>query len=501
MSSRNDAQEPPREGAEFKRALWQEFARGVRNNVIAEFAIQGLRVAGIVVLARMLRPEDFGLFRVLIVVSIFATLVSDVGFPDALVQRKEITPEHESTVWWASLALAGASASLLYVTAPAIARIMAMPELVAGMRLICLPILLEGSAVTANARLRRRLNFGALAVADVLGEIAFLAVAFLLLFFNHPRSSLAGGLAARFAAHALAIWIADGQVVIGRPRVAAIRDLGRFSLSVLGANTAICVSANADYLLVGRLLGTTALGFYSISWDLLRFITARLHRVAVRVIVPAFSRLQDDDHELSRAYRELVGYLARVVLPIIACISLAAPEVLAALYGHQWAPAAMPMRLLAAGLALSGLREGIGSIFYAKDHPSIDLHLNAIRFVLIVIAVTSLAHAGLFGVSAGMSVVEGVIAVVGIYLACQLIGLKLRALLPAVVPGLRVTSWCVIATLAGKAIAMFGEFDGLVVLALVAIPPALVFVALQGSEINLLLEKAFGKDPVRALEA
>src|SRR6202023_3865128 len=215
MTSRNDAEEPATESAVLKRALWQGFARAVRNNVLAEFAVQGLRVAGMVVLARMLRPEDFGLFRVLIVVSIFATLVSDVGFPDALVQRKEITPEHESTVWWASLALAGASASLLYVSAPAIARAMAMPELVAGMRLICLPILLEGSAVTANARLRRRLNFGALAVSDVLGEIAFLAVAFLLLFFNQPRSSLAGGLAARFAAHALAIWIADGHVVIG----------------------------------------------------------------------------------------------------------------------------------------------------------------------------------------------------------------------------------------------------------------------------------------------
>jgi len=159
------------------------------------------------------------------------------------------------------------------------------------------------------------------------------------------------------------------------------------------------------------------------------------------------------------------------------------------------------MRLLAGGLALCGLREGIGSIFYAKDHPSIDLHLNTVRFVLIVIAVTSLAHAGLPGVSAGMSVVEGVIAVGGIYLACQLIGLKPRALLPAVVPGVRLTVWCVIATIPGKAIAMLGEFDGPAVLAFVAIPPALVFVALQGSEIGRLLEKAFDKNPERAMEA
>src|SRR5260370_28262132 len=117
MDEGNGTDEPAGVSEQIKRALWQEFARGVRNNVIAEFAVQGLRVAGMVVLARMLRPEDFGLFRVLIVVSIFATLVSDVGFPDALVQRKEITPDHESTVWSASLVLAVAPGSRLYTAA------------------------------------------------------------------------------------------------------------------------------------------------------------------------------------------------------------------------------------------------------------------------------------------------------------------------------------------------------------------------------------------------
>jgi O-antigen/teichoic acid export membrane protein len=486
------------ESAQFKRDLWQAFARSVRNNVIAEFAIQGLRVGGIVILARLLTPKDFGVLKVLIVVSIFGTLVSDVGFPDALVQRKEISREHEFTAWWVSLALAGTSASVLYFGAPAIAAMMAMPELVASIRLICLPVLLEGTAVTSNARLRRRLRFGALAVADVVAEVAFLAAALLLIWAGFPQLSLAGGLAGRISVHALTIWIADPHMPIGFPRVAAARDLGRFSLSVLGASTAICIAANADYLLVGRLLGSAALGFYSISWDLLRFVNGRLHRVAVRVIVPAFSRLQDDDQELSRAYRELVGYLARVVLPIIGCVAVAAPEVLAALYGPRWIRAAMPIRLLAAGLALSGLREGIGSIFYAKDHPSFDIYLNAIRCGLIAIAVTGLAHAGLIGVSAAMSVVEGAIAIAGIYLACQLIGLPLFTLLPAALPGLRLAGWCVLATAAGKLIAMAAGLEGPLALALVAIPPALVFVSREGSEINRMLSEAFDRSPVRA---
>src|SRR5262249_4006664 len=146
MSNASGIQEPP--SAEFKSNLWQAFSRSVRDNITAEFLVQGLRVGGTVLLARLLRPDDFGLLRILIVVSVFATVLSDVGFPDALVQRKEITPVHESTAWWLNLALAAMSAALLYVVAPAIARAMAMPQLAGALRLICLPVLFEGTAVT-----------------------------------------------------------------------------------------------------------------------------------------------------------------------------------------------------------------------------------------------------------------------------------------------------------------------------------------------------------------
>ena len=489
------------ESAEFKQNLWQAFACSVRDNIAAEFAVQGLRVGGMVLLAHLLHPEDFGLLRVLIIVGGFAMVLSDMGFPDALIQRKEITPVHESTAWWLNLALAGTSAGALYMAAPAIARIMAMPDLAGPIRLICLPVLLEGSAVTANARLRRRLQFRALAAADVVAEIAFLAAALLLLRIGYPRWSLAGALAARLTAHALTIWIADFYVPLVMPSLEAARDLSRFAISVLGANVAICFASNADYLLVGRLLGATALGYYSISWDLLRFIPARLHKVAVRVIFPAFSRLQDDNIELARAYNQLCGYLARVVLPLTACIAVAAPEILRVLYGAQWSPAAMPLRLLAGGLALSGLREGMGAIYYAKNHPSLDIYINIARLVLIVVAVTTLASSGLFRVSAAMSVIEGVISITGQYLVCLLIGSQIRGLLSMAVPGLRLATWCAVATMAGKIIATMAGLDGPIVLALVVIPPALVFGFLEGGDLRVMLSAAFARRAIPAIEA
>jgi len=91
---------PAAQSQEPRHSLWEAVARSVRDNVIAEFVVQGVRVGGFVVLARALSPGDFGVFRILLVVSVFATLSNDAGITDALVQRKELTAAHEATAWW-----------------------------------------------------------------------------------------------------------------------------------------------------------------------------------------------------------------------------------------------------------------------------------------------------------------------------------------------------------------------------------------------------------------
>ena len=479
------------DSAEQRHSLWQAVARSVRDNVIAEFVVQAVRLGGFVVLARALGPGEFGVFRVLLVVSVFASLSNDAGISDALVQRKEITPAHEATAWWLGMMTASVAMLILYATAPLIAAAMDMPGLSKGARLLCLPILLDATAAVPSARLRRVLNFTALATAEVLAEVAFVAVALLVLWRGMPAWVLPGGLAARFTVHALAIWIANPQMPRGQPSRQAARDFAGFALAAWGSRIVYVLSSNADYLLVGRLLGSAALGFYAMAWDLLRFVPDRLHRVAGRVTFPAFCQLQEDHEALARAYLDFFDYMARVVLPIAACAAIAAPEILHTIYGPQWVPSALPMRLLAPGLALSGLRLGIGSIFYSKNRPAIDMYLHGVRLTLLVIAVVGLAPLGLFGVSVGMSLVEGVVSVAGQALACALIGLSLLDLARSVGPALRLTLLCALATLSGRTVATFAGAGDATVLVAAALPPALVYLWMERSNAMDLIGKAF----------
>ena len=181
-----------------ERSLLRGFARSVRDNALGEAAVQLIRVGGIIYLARRLEPSDFGLYRMLIVISSLATLTIEAGIPEALIQRKQLGAAHEATGWWLSCSIGLALAALLYKFAPLVAELLAMPHLGGQLRLLCLPLLALSASTTASARLRRGFNFGAIALADTLAEMCFLASALIVLHVYHaPRWSLAAGLATR----------------------------------------------------------------------------------------------------------------------------------------------------------------------------------------------------------------------------------------------------------------------------------------------------------------
>jgi O-antigen/teichoic acid export membrane protein len=480
--------------------LDRRFARSVRDNMLAECAIQVVRLSAMVVLARALGAAEFGVFRVLMVMSFFAITLLQPGLAEALIQRREINASHESTAWWISVGLGLGGASVLYAGAPLIAWLMAMPALTMGARLICLPVFLDCLSLTSNARLRRELRFGILASAEVVAEVAFLATALGLLWTSLAHWSLMAGLAARVATRALILLIAAPRLPRARPTIAAARELRRFAATVWSGGLINVLSANADFLLVGRLLGASALGFYVLAWDLLRFVPDRLYRVAGRVAFPAFCLLQDNDRELAQAYLNFFKYIARVVLPVAACAAVAAPELIGTIYGSQWLPAAQPLRLLSLGLALMGLRTGIDSVYYAKARPSIDIYLHSTRVALIVAAVCGFSSTGLAGISAAMSGVEGLISIMALTFASVLLGLSRRELVGAALPGLRLALACLLATAVGKAVGLLCDASGPALIAFIALPPAAVFLWLEGSTLSAMVTGVFDFNPAAATQ-
>lgn len=471
--------------------IWQAFARGVRNNMLGEIGVQLVRIAGMVVLARALAPSDFGLFRVLITVTTIVMIINEFGVPDTLVQRQDLRAEHESTAAWANFAITAFTTAALYAGAPLMARAMAMPALPPALRLLCIPIAFEGLASVSTARLTRRLDFGRLALAEVTAELAFVIAAIALLVMGLPRWSLAGGLAARLCGHALTLYSAEPYVPWVKPSRRALSELHGFAGGVLSGRLLFSISNNADYLMVGRLLGSSALGFYGMAWDLLRFVPDRLYKVAGRVTVPAFCRLQDRPAEMRKAFLNFLGYISRVVLPILVCVAVAAPELLRGIYGAKWLPAAMPLRILSVGLIGIGMRAGMGAVYYAKGRPSLDAYLHSLRLLLIVVAIFSTARGGLLAVCVAMSLVELTISGIGQLIACRMVQTSLYSVAATVAPSLKTAALCAAGVWAGKTLSTSLQLHGAPALALVALPAAAAFLWLEGGTARELAGNAF----------
>lgn len=469
----------------------EAFADSVRNNVLAEFGAQAIRFAGIIFLARILSPADFGVLKALLSVTFIALIFVQGGISDALIQRRELTREHECAGWWVNLAVTIATIVVVYLGAGKIADLMEMPALKPGIRLMCVPIFIEGTSMIGSADLERALRFGVLALADVLAEVGFLLGAIVLLFMGLPQWSLIGGLAARFAVHGLTIWTVNPRAYVSFPRPGAVRDLLRFAFSVWGGRIAWSTSANADYLLIGRLLGSDALGLYGMARDLLRFVPNRLHKVAGRVTYSAFCKLQDHDREMARAYAQFYNSIARIILPMMACIVVTAPDLVRTMYGQHWVGVVAPLQVLALGLTFAGLKTAVSSIYFAKGYPSFDIHLNGLRLLLVVAVIFALRHTGLLGIAAGISAVEVAISITAQYVGGLFTHLTLGDMLHESAPGIRLAALCGTASFLASCVSHHFGISGTPGLAIALLPAAAIYFRLEGSNVMEMTKQAF----------
>lgn len=460
-------------------ALWSPAAQGLAHNFAGEVCIQAIRLTGLVVLTRILLPAEFGIFRILLVICAFASLTNFAGIADALIQREDLRSDHISTGWFVTSLLGLSFGLALYRGAPLISDWMKMPELKGAARLLCLPIVLDSTAGVGNATLRRALRFGALALADVLSEAGGLLVSLLLIAIKKPEMALPGGLAARMTLRASAVWIAAGHPFRGAPSLKAAGEIVRFSTFVLSGQVLLICSSNADYFLVGRMLGKNILGYYSIAWDLLLFIPNRLDRIVVRVAMSLFCRIQDDNERLTDTYCRLLSYCSRIMLPCLGCAAVVAPQLIIGIYGLKWQPVVAPLQFLTLGLASTVLRLGVGTLYYAKNRPDLDIWLHAVRLTLVVAVVLLTVRFGLDAVCIGMSVEEVVITVLCQVFVCALIDLRVSDLLAALRPGLQLAVACALTSLLGVGLTTALHLELWSTLVLIILTTGLVFFAAQ----------------------
>ncbi len=466
-------------------ALMRAGARGAMWLGLAQVLGKGAVLLTTVVLARLLTPAEFGLVSLAVVLIVYAEAVADAGVAQALIYL----PRRPAVIRAALLCALTTGLLLMLVTfavAPLIAAFFDNDAVEPLVRLLAVSLFGSALGAVPESLLRRDLLFPRVTAATVVKSVATGAVSVSLALLGYGAYALVWGTLAGSAAYVLITWalLPDRpDLALWRTTRADIRSVIGYGMPVAGSNLLARLVFDVDYLIVGRLLGAAALGYYTLAFRLPELVIINVFYILSAVVFPIYSRVRDDPAMLSRGYLFSVRVFSLYGTCAGVGLAVTAPLVVPVLFGHQWDASVVPLVGLALYAGVRSMSAGANEVYKATGRPGLSLKLSVARLVVLVPALLLAAHWwGIVGVAWMQLAAAAVFAVAMQGLAARVLGLRARQILGALRPGL----------LAGAAVAVAG-----LALARIPLPPALsLVVVVVGGAAAALAALRFGARPV-----
>ena len=305
-----------------------------------------LQMATMMLLARLLSPQDFGLQGMVGVVTGFLALFRDAGLSVATVQRIEVTHEQTSTLFWINVAVGAILAALCAALAPLLAAFYHEPRLYWVAVVSGTTFMFNGLAAQHGALLQRAMRFVTQAKIDVLSLTVGSATGVVMALLDFRYWSLVGMAMASSIVGAAAVWVAVSWVPGPPRRRSGIRSMLHFGGLATCNSFVVFLAWNTEKLLLGRFWGADALGLYGRAYNLVTLPAQQLNNAITGVALPALSRIQHDAERLARSFLRGYSLLISLTIPTTIICALFAEEIVRIVLGAKWMEAAPIFRLL-----------------------------------------------------------------------------------------------------------------------------------------------------------
>lgn len=394
---------------------------------------QAMVLVATAILARILSPGEFGLVALALVFVTLLDAVSDLGLSPALVISTEAElRERANTVFGFTVGLGVVLSALTAAVAPLAALFFDRPDLAPLLAVLGVNFLLRSLGATHYALAQKRIDFRSRTAAELAGVAARSVAGIGLALSGFGAWSLVAGYLVGTTALTMTLWRLVPWRPSGPPSRAQLPRMLRFGSALTGVDVLAALISQVDYIFIGRVLGTHALGLYTLGFRLPEMLIISLAVVAGRVLFPAFAAVDRD--VLNRAFLVSVRYAAVVALPLAAGLAALAEPFVLAVFGERWEGSVDVMRVLSAyGLAVAvGIPAGIA--YKATGQAGILLKLALPHAALVVAAIALLVEEGIVAVAACQAGVATLFAVIGMAIASRMLHVRAGQLVAAILP-------------------------------------------------------------------
>lgn len=386
-------------------------------NVSLKLPYEVFRFATSIIVARILEPKDFGIVSIATMTIYYSNTITNFGFNQALVQRKDITDRHINSVFTFDLAISLCLASLFYVLAPSIAEFFNSPESKNVIKALSVVFVLTTLHDLPYTLLRRGIDFRTIALTDTVQEVSMSLLTLGLAVLGYRYWAIVFG-------HLIPLFFATVYLLIKvrMPRISyhhdSLKELFSFGFWSFINMQVYFFSTRIDRLIIGRVLTPSILGLYDKAKSLQQMPSEGIGVNITTVLFSSFSRAQHSRDELKNMLRKGLLIVSAINFPIYLGLYAVAPHFVLVLLGEKWRGMIPALQIL----SIAGLFISLERLLYVGISGAGDYRRGIKRgiFATCVFAVVSLLLVR-FGIDA---VAIGVVlsSIVGFYLMFDLAG-------------------------------------------------------------------------------
>lgn len=409
--------------------------RGVPWTLLAYAASKAVGVVTVILLARLLVPEDFGVVALALIAIDLVYVVGEMGLGSALILRPDLDRRGEGTVLGILMASDAALAVALAATAPLVASLVGEPRLRNVLIALAVLPLLSGPVTFYNAVMQRELAFRRSSTAQMVRPVVAAVVSVGLAIAGAGVWSLVVGQIASFIVYGgLVVRLAPYTVApVFDVRIA--RDVLRTGRGFLFQGAIAYVQQNIDYVAVGRALGAGPLGAYSLAFRQAELPHWAIADPVAKVTFPAFARVRGDRESLERSYLNVFKLIALICCPLGVLLSAAAEPFTRGLLGDRWLAAIAPLAVLGILGAVRPLQVTMAWLLNSVGQAGLLSVVSAVGLLPLAPAVVLAASYGGLATVAyvvlGHVLLETAVLAVVIERRCAIsVRLQIRAVLP-----------------------------------------------------------------------
>ncbi len=335
-------------------------------------------------LARLLKPEYYGIVAVVFVFVTFFRVLSDMGLGSSVIQNKDLTKDDISSIFTFSVYASVVLAILFCVLSIPISIIYEDGVYISICCSLSVVVLLSTLNIIPSALMMKDKKFLTIGIRMIVVNVVSGIAAVILALYGAKYYSLV--IQVIIASLISFIWNYNStrpkfMLRFDRNSLNKIKSYGSYQFAY---NILNYFSRNLDYLLIGKVIGTSQLAYYSQAYSLMMYPLTYLTYVINPVLHPILSEYQDNRNYIYEQYIKIVKILSLTGVFITAFCFSASREIVLIIFGSQWLGSINCFKILSISILFQMTTSSAGSIYLSVGNTKLMFKSGMVYTALMV---------------------------------------------------------------------------------------------------------------------